>query len=86
MVSNISTHHAKTMCESDKSWGPDFVGTDGYFCDMGTHTLSTLCSHAEVDGCLEIDQEGMAVKKRSTIARREVQVTHKSYKKIDNWE
>ncbi|KAI9172760.1 Non-reducing end alpha-L-arabinofuranosidase BoGH43A [Paramyrothecium foliicola] len=85
VVSKMASHKAENLCGSDKSWGPDFVGTDGYFCDMETKTLTPLCSMEDVNGCVEVDEEAMAIRKRSNVARREIQTTHKVYKKFDNW-
>lgn len=79
-------HEAEMLCSSATSWGPDFVGSDGKFCDMHSKTLSPLCSTEEVDGCVDIDTAEGVVKKRSTVARRSVSSVHKSYKKVSQWE
>lgn len=84
-----STWHAHTaahLCGHAKSWGPDFVGSDGYFCDMETKTLSPLCSTKEVEGCVDVDAEGKKITKRTSVARRTVNTTHRSYKKVVQWE
>lgn len=85
IVSNITRHKAEGLCSSETSWGPDFVGTDGYFCDMGSKTLSPLCSTADVNGCVNIDEEGNRITKRSTVAKRSVEIAHKSYGTIKHW-
>lgn len=85
VVSDFKQHKAEDLCSSDTSWGPDFVGTDGMFCDMSTKTLTPLCSTKNVQGCITIDEEKRSVTKRSMVARREVDTTHKAYKKINHW-
>lgn len=86
VVSNITQHKAKNLCSSDTSWGPDFVGTDGMFCDMATKTLMPLCSTDDIDGCVDIDDQVKTVKRRSIMAGRAVRTTHRAYKKIDHWD
>ncbi|KAI5274719.1 hypothetical protein E4T47_02309 [Aureobasidium subglaciale] len=54
VVSNIDSHSAANLCNSETSWGPDFVDSHGKLCDMGTKTLYTLCSNENVDGCVEV--------------------------------
>lgn len=83
IISHFSSHTAEHLCNSETSWGPDFVGTDGKFCDMATKTLIPLCSKEDVDGCVDLDQNGTVVTKRS-IARRTVPVT-KTYTKVSVW-
>lgn len=88
IVSDRTTQPAKGLCEDPMSWGPDFVGYDG-FCDMSTKTLSPLCSKEDVDGCVDVDETdssgGAQIKKRTTVARRSVNQVHKSYKTISKW-
>jgi hypothetical protein len=85
IMSNWTTQPAAELCESATSWGPDFIGSDGKFCDMGTKTLLPLCSTEDVDGCVEVDEEEGALKKRMSVAKRAATVTHKTYKKISKW-
>ncbi|THW90562.1 hypothetical protein D6D15_04485 [Aureobasidium pullulans] len=70
------------LCYSNTSWGPDFIGADGYFCDMSKKELMPLCSTEDVNGCIEYDATEKTILKRSTIARREVKSVHKSYETI----
>lgn len=88
IVSNRASQPAKDLCENPRSWGPDFVGYDG-FCDMATKTLSPLCSTADVDGCVDVDETGAEggakIKRRTTVARRSVNSVHKSYKTVAKW-
>ncbi|KAK0113923.1 hypothetical protein ONS96_014772 [Cadophora gregata f. sp. sojae] len=86
VVSNITQHSAKDLCTSATSWGPDFVSeSEGLFCDMGTKTLLPLCGGQDVDGCVDVDEVEKKVKKRTVVARREVQVDHKTYGKAVVW-
>lgn len=84
--SNWHSHTGEHLCSHPNSYGPDFVGSDGYFCDMETKTLTPLCSTKDVDGCVEVDNDEKAVVKRSSIARRTVRTKHKAYKKITAFE
>ncbi|KAF2759802.1 hypothetical protein EJ05DRAFT_310028 [Pseudovirgaria hyperparasitica] len=87
------THNATEMCLSPTSWGPDFVGTDGYFCDMATRELTPLCATKQVPGCLEMDHPARTLRKRSlvygggrgAVARREVVSAHRVYGSVDVW-
>ncbi|ORY16598.1 hypothetical protein BCR34DRAFT_597605 [Clohesyomyces aquaticus] len=85
IVSNHTTQPAAELCNSATSWGPDFVGPDGNFCDMESKTLAPLCSAQDVDGCVEVNESEGTLTKRLNIARRTTNVVHKSYKKISKW-
>ncbi|KAK7425868.1 hypothetical protein QQZ08_007582 [Neonectria magnoliae] len=85
VVSTISRHKAENLCSSETSWGPDFVGTDGMFCDMDTKTLIPLCSTKKVQGCIDIDDEKKVATKRFVTTKRDVSTTHKEYKTIKHW-
>jgi hypothetical protein len=54
---------------------------------MTTKTLNSLCSSDVVSssGCIEIDEDAATVVKRTSVARRAVQVVHKTYKNIERW-
>jgi hypothetical protein len=82
---NITAHSAHDVCGSETSYGPDFVGSDGYYCDMESHTLTPLCSTENVDGCLDIDHTAKTVVKRTTVSRRDATIAHKTYKKVITW-
>lgn len=85
VVSNLTQHRAADLCDSETSWGPDFIGSDGLFCDMQTKTLTPLCSAHDVDGCLNVDSLEKRVTKRATVAKRLVDLDHKSYQRVDQW-
>ena len=84
-MSNFTSQPAEELCNSATSWGPDFIGSDGQFCDMGSKTLIPLCSSEDVDGCVEVDENEGTLVKRMSVARRSANVVHKSYKKISKW-
>jgi hypothetical protein len=85
IMSNFTSQPAEELCNSATSWGPDFIGPDGRFCDMASKTLAPLCATEETDGCVEVDEEKGTLKKRMNVARRSASVEHKSYKKISKW-
>ncbi|EHK18047.1 uncharacterized protein TRIVIDRAFT_67261 [Trichoderma virens Gv29-8] len=85
VVSEIPQHKASDLCNSTTSWGPDFVGSDGMFCDMHTKTLSPVCSFHDTDGCIEVDVDEKTIAKRFTVAKRQVVEKHKSYGKVSQW-
>lgn len=84
-MSNLTSHRAEDMCNSETSWGPDFISPDGMYCDMGTKTLAPLCSNKDVDGCVEVDEMEQTITKRSFVEKRAVDVAHKSFTNIKNW-
>ncbi|KAK7432958.1 hypothetical protein QQZ08_000429 [Neonectria magnoliae] len=86
VVSNLKQHKAVDLRSSDTSWGPDFVDTDGMFCDMGTKPLTPLCLTKNVHGCIITDDETKSVTKRSLVAKRVVDITHKTYKAVNHWD
>ena len=85
IMSNHTSQPAEQLCSSETSWGPDFIGPDGNFCDMDSKTLMPLCSLKDVDGCVDVDEGAGQVIKKRTIARRSANVVHKSYGKISKW-
>lgn len=85
IVSNFTSQPAAELCNSETSWGSDFIGPNGQFCGMGSKTLTPLCSSQDVDGCVEVDEQGGTLVKRMSVARRAARVVHKSYTKISKW-
>lgn len=85
VVSNFTGHRAEYLCSSPTSWGPDFIGSDGMYCDMGSKVLSPLCSTWDISGCIELDLDSNQLAKRTTIASREAEVVHKKFDKIKFW-
>ena len=85
IMSNFTSQPAEQLCSSETSWGPDFIGPDGNFCDMEKKELTPLCTVSDVEGCVEVDEDAGHVIKRRTVARRSANVIHKSYGKISKW-
>ncbi|UKZ79874.1 hypothetical protein TrVFT333_007637 [Trichoderma virens FT-333] len=85
VVSEIPQHKAADFCNSTTSWGPDFVGSDGMFCDMHNKTLTSICSCHDTDGCIDVDVDEKTITKRFTVAKRQVVEKHKSYGKVSQW-
>ncbi|THZ51688.1 hypothetical protein D6C90_01633 [Aureobasidium pullulans] len=93
VISNIPSHSATNLCNSETSWGPDFADSYGILCDMGTKTLYTLCSKQQIDGCVNISTEqasnstnpaSVAMQQRS-IAKRTVSTAFKTYEQTSVW-
>lgn len=48
-----NSNSAKMLCSMPNSWGPDFVNiVEGYYCDMSTRTLQTLCPPPSAMKCM----------------------------------
>lgn len=89
IISDIEHHTAAELCMDENSYGPDFVGSDGYFCDMETKTLLPLCSTENVAGCVTLDVDGMSISNHSSpIGKFSVasagDLLHK-YQKVTQW-
>lgn len=96
VVSNIDSHSAQELCESDTSSGPDFVSTsEGLFCDMSEKQLWPLCSGVVTASCFDTTTNTIRGTTSSssignvTIVPRQTQadsaVSDKSYTYIHNW-
>lgn len=85
IISNYTSHTAAHLCNSATSWGPDFVGVDGMFCDMGSKIMTPLCAAKDVEGCVMVDEQAVTLTRRVSVAKRAANVAHKSYKKIQHW-
>lgn len=83
VISSIDQHSAKNLCESETSWGPDFIDSHGQFCDMESKILTPLCSNEQVVGCVSVD--GNTLRKRMAIGRREVHLAQKTYETVVHW-
>lgn len=82
IVSTREGQTAKHLCEHPMSWGPDFIGSDGYFCDMKTHTLSPLCSTLKVPGCVSLDNKDVKRTVRDASSTQWTDEVHHSYNRI----
>lgn len=72
------SHSALKLCESDTSYGPDFVSlSEGIFCDMATKTHWPLCTKLVADNCYEWDSH--------TLINGEGQ-TVKDYTNVQEWQ
>lgn len=55
IISNATQHNTfESLCSSSTSWGPDFVGVYGMFCQMEAKVLLPLCSTEDVHGGIDI--------------------------------
>lgn len=80
---NYVGHNATALCENPMTWGPDFIGSDGYHCDMSTRTVTPVCAVHDVQGCLHLD--GNSLKRRSYVAKRQVHTDFKDYDHKQEW-
>lgn len=85
IVSDFPTHNATELCSHPMSFGPDAVGSDGYFCDMTTRELTPLCSFKDVEGCIDVDQVNNKISKRSSVAKRSARLHIRSYEQVDEY-
>nr|POE72335.1 hypothetical protein CFP56_12210 [Quercus suber] len=83
IISGIPQHSAKDLCDSKTSWSADFIDAHGNFCDMGTKTLSPLCSAENVSGCVQVD--GNSLVKSASFGRRAVELAGKDYAVVKYW-
>ncbi|KAF2197632.1 hypothetical protein GQ43DRAFT_458389 [Delitschia confertaspora ATCC 74209] len=85
IVSEFPTDNATELCQHNMSYGPDAVGSDGYYCNMATRELLPLCSFQNVEGCVDVDTENKHVRKRTYVAKRSVDLHYRSYEKLDTY-
>lgn len=83
IVSSFEQHSAKELCNSETSWGPDFIDSHGQYCDMGTKTLENMCQDGNFLDCVAL-VDGI-VHKRAVVAGREVHINKKTYEKVVHW-
>lgn len=85
--SNLDTHTATSLCESDTSRGPDFASlVERKFCDMETKTLWPICKSEEDGGCFDNDNHLIrGVKRLGKRAGRAV-TWARSYTKVTIWD
>lgn len=93
VVSSMSSHNATELCDSETSFGPDFVSTEeGVFCSMSQKKTFPLCGHdgaSTRDICFDLeagalvtpDSEDTAHAKR---IREELPVTN--YSLVRRWQ
>lgn len=85
IMSNITSHSAQDLCNSETSWGPDFIDGEGMYCDMSEHTLRPLCETQQVEGCIRIDDDGKVLSKRTMGLKRTIDEAYKSYNRVSHW-
>ncbi|KAI1347143.1 hypothetical protein F5Y01DRAFT_330117 [Xylaria sp. FL0043] len=56
VVSHLDSHSAIEVCESETSWGPDFVSmAEGLYCNMETHEVVPLCGNGLAKDCFHVN-------------------------------
>ncbi|KAK7750128.1 hypothetical protein SLS62_007996 [Diatrype stigma] len=56
IVSTLNNHNATELCQSESSWGPDFVSkVDGMYCNMDTHETIPLCDKTIEHDCFDLN-------------------------------
>ncbi|KAI1319037.1 hypothetical protein F5Y16DRAFT_418286 [Xylariaceae sp. FL0255] len=56
VVSHRGNANATRLCESETSWGPDFISMgESLYCNMETHELVPLCVNGITTDCFEVD-------------------------------
>lgn len=59
VISALATHNATEVCESETSWGPDFVSeAEGVYCNMATHEAVPLCDGGLSEDCFDVNGAG----------------------------
>ena len=85
VVSDIEAHSAESLCNSDRSRGPDFVSHhEKTFCDMKTKTTHPLCEGSAQTDCFALDSVEKKIRKRGAAGTQDARV-HRSYKKVTEW-
>lgn len=78
-------HNATELCTHPMSHSSDVFGSDGYYCNMETRELHTLCSSFDVNGCVGVDIESGKVQRRVSLGKRTADVHYRSYDKVAVW-
>ncbi|KEZ45700.1 hypothetical protein SAPIO_CDS1475 [Scedosporium apiospermum] len=88
VVSKLSSHSAKVVCESSSSWGPDFISiVDGYYCDMCEHALWKLCLNRFDLDCWDMHKMELRMTRRTIASRSEAgSLSKKVHKRIEYWD
>ncbi|KAF6808484.1 hypothetical protein CSOJ01_07527 [Colletotrichum sojae] len=85
--SNLNSHSAREVCESETSSGPDFVAVNGkerLYCDMCEHQLWDLCGEGITQDCFDLDAQKLVLS-GSLAKRDEEEGLQKEYKKFAHW-
>lgn len=79
VVSSDVQHTASSLCEADRSSGPDFVSlVEKLYCDMSTKTLAPLCGEGLEDECFDVQAKAMRNSKARTAP--------KNFSKVMAWD
>ncbi|VBB76675.1 Putative protein of unknown function [Podospora comata] len=80
VISNSPFHKASELCESETSFGPDFVSlVEGMYCNMETSELLPLCTEGLQRGCFHLEQK-THVKRDGVVSEGQ-----KEYEHILDW-
>lgn len=80
VVSSDAQHTASSLCEADRSYGPDFVSlVEGLYCDMSTKTLAPLCGEGVEDDCFDVEAKEMR-------ASFQAKTAPKKFSKVMAWD
>lgn len=93
-ISHISEHTATVVCQSETSWGPDFVSVvEGLYCDMCEKILWNLCGGPGDTYCFDLEVRELRfardLKMRDlnggSSGEEELSGLRKKYAKVDEW-
>jgi len=87
-VSDHASHErsAEKLCESETSWGPDFVSLRGRkMCDMCTRVVYDLCDETEDGRNGGIKDECFSLSTRSLRSKMVKRGEEKSYRQVQEW-
>ncbi|KAH8901232.1 hypothetical protein GQ53DRAFT_4455 [Thozetella sp. PMI_491] len=88
VISPHPGHSARSVCESDTSYGPDFVSLhDGMYCDMCERSLHPVCRPSIREGCFDLVKKELRLG-LSGLQGRKLQdmPPPKTYKSVARWE
>ena len=93
-ISHLSEHTATVVCQSETSWGPDFVSVaEGLYCDMCEKMLWNLCTGPGATYCFDLVARELRfsgdLKTRDlaegSAGEEELVSLRKRYAKVDEW-
>ncbi|KAH8879531.1 hypothetical protein GQ53DRAFT_834058 [Thozetella sp. PMI_491] len=87
VISEHADHSARSVCESETSFGPDFVSLyDGSYCDMCERKLYPLCRPSARDGCFDLSKRELRLGPQE-LSGRDLQDMSppKTYKHVARW-
>jgi hypothetical protein len=81
-------HSAKQLCESNTSWGPDFISlAEGLYCDMDQKKTWPTCNDMKQRACFDVTVDrmrlGTANNRRDLTTGRII--PRKVYSNVENW-